>query len=126
MDGPAFTGCFVLSTRSYRQRQLEIKETRLTEEELQQKQEELAQRKLEEARLRKERGEQMRRDDKERELEELRPKARSALAARWEESVKARSNGKSVSRALHKSTVLTGSPAPEEVGVASGKGCRYG
>ncbi len=48
----------------------------------------------------------MRQEDNERELEESRPKARSALAARWEESVKSRSNGK-VSSAKNRDTVLT-------------------
>ena len=98
---------------SYRQRQLEVAESRLTEAELKQKQEEAAQRQLEESKLRKERGVRMRREDKEREMEEHRPKARSALAARWEESVKSRSNGKE-GRALHKSTVMTGVKVPAE------------
>ena len=94
-------------SRSYRQRQLEVSENRLTEEQLHQKQEEMAQRQLEESRLRRERGEKMRQEDKDREIEELKPKARSALAARWEESVKSRSNGKRISRELNKATVLT-------------------
>ena len=87
-------------------------ESRLTEEELHQKQEEMAQRQLEESRLRKERGEKMRHDDRDREIEALKPKARSALAARWEESVKARSNGKG-GRALQKATVMTAGATDE-------------
>ena len=42
-------------------------------------------------------------------MEELKPKAKSALAARWEERIRAKSEGK-VSRKEHGSTVLTGSP----------------
>ena len=87
--------------------------SRLTEEELRQKQAEQAQRQQEEARLRRERGEKMRKDDRDRELEELKPKARSALAARWEESVKARTSGKPQSRDEHKATVITGRKSPE-------------
>ena len=69
----------------------------------------MAQKKAEESRLRKERGQKMRMDDKKRELEELKPKARSALAARWEESVKSQSSKG------HTATVLTGHIKGEDV-----------
>ena len=50
----------------------------------------------------------MRKDDKDREIADLKPKARSALAARWEESVKSRGNGKGRSSSVHSATVLSG------------------
>ena len=100
-----------------------MKESRLTEEELHLKQEEMARRNAEESRLRKERAQKFRMEEKQRELEEMRPKAKSALAAKWEESVKSRSIGKSMTRDQHRATVLTGNIKIEEV---SGCGCRCG
>lgn len=88
-------------------------------------QEELAQKNLEESKLRRERGQKMRTEDRERELEELRPKARSALAARWEETVKTRSgNTKGQNRVIHKATVLSGDMGDRKVGVVRRR-CGY-
>ncbi len=44
---------------------------------------------------------------KQQEIDELKPKARSALAARWEERIRARSEGK-ITREENRSTVITG------------------
>lgn len=104
--------------RSYRQRQLEIEDSRISNEQLRLNQEEMSQRQLEESRLRKERGLKMRTEDKQREIEELKPKARSALAARWEESVKSQNNGKARSRTV-RTTVISG-----QTEVSSGWGLR--
>ena len=43
---------------------------------------------------------------KKRELEEATPKARSALAARWEEKIKSRTGGK-ISTSENKTTVMS-------------------
>ncbi len=44
---------------------------------------------------------------KQQEIDELKPKARSALAARWEERIRARSDGK-ITREDNRATVITG------------------
>ena len=44
---------------------------------------------------------------KQREIEEATPKARSALAARWEEQVKSRGGGGKITTAQNKTTVMS-------------------
>ena len=79
--------------------------------------EKLARKNEEEGRERRARGEKMRKVDKQSEMEANKSKARSALAARWEESVKARSKGNLLSKEQHRSTVMTAGKKSDEVGV---------
>lgn len=78
----------------------------MSDEELKRIQEENAKRLEQESQLRKERAKQKLEEMKQRELDEATPKARSALAARWEEQVKSRSGGK-VSSSANKTTVMS-------------------
>ncbi len=109
----AFHFLFV-SIRNYRMRVHEVEESRLTEDEIRQNFEEMARKNEEKSRERREKGVRMREERKRYELDELKPKARSALAARWEESVKAKTNG---GRQEHRATVVNRvTPNGEEVG----------
>jgi len=92
----------------------EVKESRLSDEEIRRNFEEIARKNEEESKQRKEKGVKMRKEKQQQEIEELKPKARSALAARWEESVKAKTKG---SRGEHRATVVTRTrmPSGEEV-----------
>ena len=83
-----------------------MKSTRISEEELKQIQEENARKLEEESQQRKERAKQKLEEMKQRELDEAAPKARSALAARWEEKIKSRTGGK-VSTTENRTTVMS-------------------
>lgn len=83
-----------------------MKSSRMSDEELKRVQEEKAKKLEEESQLRKERAKQKLEEMKQRELDEATPKARSALAARWEEQVKSRSGGK-VSSTANRTTVMS-------------------
>ena len=96
-----------LPHRAIRERDQEIKSSRLTDEELEAKRREKARQDQQEAEVRKERSRQAKEAMRRQELEEMKPKAQSALAARWEERIRARSEGK-ISREENKATVLTG------------------
>lgn len=93
-------------TRAFSQRDSEMKSSRITSEELKQIQEEHARKEAEKSQLRKDRAKQKMEEIKQREQDEATPKARSALAARWEEKIKARTGGK-VSTTENKTTVLS-------------------
>ncbi len=98
---------FCVFPRAIRARDYEIKSTRLTEGELETKRHEKALIDQHESEQRKERSRQLKETMKQQEIDELKPKARSALAARWEERIKARSEGK-ISREGNKTTVVSG------------------
>ena len=78
----------------------------MSDEKLRRIQEENAKRLEQESQLRKEKAKQKMEEMKQRDLDEATPKARSALAARWEEQVKSRSGGKLNSTA-NKTTVMS-------------------
>ena len=84
-----------------------MKSHRLTDEELKQIQEEHAKKEAQESQLRKERSKKMMEEMKRRELDELTPKARSALAARWEEQIKSRTGGGKITTSQNKTTVMS-------------------
>ena len=84
-----------------------MKSHRLTDEELKKIQEEHAKKEARLSELRKERAIKMKEEMKQRELEEATPKARSALAARWEEQVKSRSGGGKLTTSQNKTTVMS-------------------
>lgn len=94
--------------QQYRSRERDIKETRLSEAEIQQLQREKNRREEEERKQRVEKHRHSMEITRQREFEELKPKARSSLAARWEEQIKSRSQGPKDKD--YRSTVLTGQP----------------
>lgn len=84
-----------------------MKSHRLTDEELKRIQEEHAKKEARLSELRKERAKKMMEDMKQKELEEATPKARSALAARWEEQIKSRTGGGKLTTSQNKTTVMS-------------------
>lgn len=98
----------IINYRAFRERDKEIKSTRLTVKELEAKKREKALKDAQESEQRKERSRQLKERIRQQELENLKPKAQSTLAARWEERIRARSEGK-VTREENKATVLSGS-----------------
>ena len=102
---PAFT--YIVPFRAFSERDSEVKSQRLTDEELKRIQEEHAKKEAVLSELRKERAKKMIEDMKQRELEEATPKARSALAARWEEQVRSRSGGAKLTASQNKATVMS-------------------
>ena len=82
----------------------EVNESRLSEADIRRNFEEMARKNEEESKQRKEKGLKMRENMKQQEIEELKPKARSALAARWEESVKSKTKG---NKEEQRATVVT-------------------
>lgn len=105
---PAFTYIIPFPhTRAFSERDSEVKSQRLTDEELKRIQEEHAKKEATLSELRKERAKKMMEDMKQRELEEATPKARSALAARWEEQVRTRSGGGKLTTSQNKATVMS-------------------
>lgn len=98
---------YCVCLRAIRARDHEIKKSRLTEEELETKIREKAIADQQASEERREKSRQVKEAMKQQEIDDLKPKARSALAARWEERIKARSEGK-VSREGNKTTVLSG------------------
>lgn len=70
-------------------------------------QEENARKEAVESQLRKERAKQKLEEIKQREMDEATPKARSALAARWEEKIKTRGGGGKISTTENKTTVMS-------------------
>ena len=83
-----------------------MKSSRITSEELKHIQEENAKKEALESQQRKERAKQKLEEMKQRELDEATPKARSALAARWEEKIKSRTGGK-IGTTENKATVMS-------------------
>ena len=97
----------IANTRAFSERDSEVKSSRLTDEELKRIQEEHAKKEAALSELRKERAIKMKEEMKQRELEEAAPKARSALAARWEEQVRSRSGGGKLNTSQNKATVMS-------------------
>jgi hypothetical protein len=86
----------------------EVKKNRLDEDQLKELEEEMTKKEVIERKMRIEQAKQRKEENIQREIEENKPKARSALAARWEEQVKTTRNARD-----YKKTVLTGSPIKE-------------
>lgn len=89
----------------------EVAGSRLTDDKIRQNFEDMARKNEEDSRVRREKGVRMREEKKQQDLEDLKPKARSALAARWEESVKAKNAG---GKEEHRATVVTRAKTTDE------------